>query len=109
MSWTQSVEPLCKTCPGTPAIEMIIERSDPWCNGVLLLGLDAPEDELARSFAVAARIRLCRGFAVGRSIFGAAARGWFAGEIDDARAVGDMTDSYQRLIGHWQAARRTAP
>jgi 5-dehydro-2-deoxygluconokinase len=91
------------------AIEMIIERSDPWCNGVLLLGLDAPEDELARSFAVAARIRLCRGFAVGRSIFGAAARGWFAGDIDDARAVGDMTDSYQRLIGHWQAARRTAP
>jgi 5-dehydro-2-deoxygluconokinase len=57
---------------------------------------------------VAARVRLCRGFAVGRSIFGATARAWFAGELDDARAVGDMADCYQRLIGHWQGARRAA-
>jgi 5-dehydro-2-deoxygluconokinase len=90
------------------AIEAVIERRDPWCNGVLLLGLEAPEEELARSFAVAARVRLCRGFAVGRSIFGAAARAWFAGELDDERAIGDVADSYQRLIGHWQAARRAA-
>jgi 5-dehydro-2-deoxygluconokinase len=90
------------------AIESVIEQRDPWCNGVLLLGLDAPEEELTRSFAVAARVRLCRGFAVGRSIFGATARAWFAGELDDARAVGDMAECYQRLIGHWQAARRAA-
>ena len=88
------------------ALVSVIETRDPWCNGVLLLGLEAPEEELARSFAVAARVRLCRGFAVGRSIFGASARAWFAGELDDAHAVADMADCYQRLIGRWQAARR---
>ena len=86
----------------------VIEQRDPWCNGVLLLGLEAPEEELARSFAVAAQVPLCRGFAVGRSIFGATARAWFAGELDDVRAIEDMANRYQRLIGHWQAARRAA-
>jgi 5-dehydro-2-deoxygluconokinase len=90
------------------AIAAVIEQRDPWCNGVLLLGLEAPEEELARSFAVAARVPLCRGFAVGRSIFGATARAWFAGELDDARAIGDMADCYERLIVHWQAARGAA-
>jgi 5-dehydro-2-deoxygluconokinase len=88
------------------ALVSVIERRDPWCNGVLLLGLEAPEEELARSFSVAARVPLCRGFAVGRSIFGASARAWFADELDDERAIADMADCYQRLIGHWQAARR---
>jgi 5-dehydro-2-deoxygluconokinase len=87
------------------ALVSVIERRDPWCNGVLLLGLDAPEEELTRSFAVAARVPMCRGFAVGRSIFGSSARAWFAGELDDAQAIADMADSYQRLIGHWRAAR----
>jgi 5-dehydro-2-deoxygluconokinase len=94
--------------PSWRALVSVIERRDPWCNGVLLLGLEAPEDELARSFAVAARVPLCRGFAVGRSIFGASARAWFADELDDERAIDDMAACYQRLIGHWQAARRAA-
>ena len=37
-----------------------------------------------RRFALAARHPICRGFAVGRTIFGDAARAWFAGSIDDA-------------------------
>ncbi len=87
------------------ALTSVIERRDPWCNGILLLGLEASEQQLAESFEVAARVRLCRGFAVGRSIFGAAARGWFAGELDDAQAVSDVADCYERLIGRWRAAR----
>jgi 5-dehydro-2-deoxygluconokinase len=90
------------------ALVEVIGRRDPWCNGVLLLGLDAGEAELKQSFAVAARVPICRGFAVGRSIFGAAARAWFAGELDDAQAIAEIADCYQRLIGHWQAARRAA-
>ena len=41
---------------------------------VLVLGLDAPEAELAASFEVAARHPQVKGFAVGRTIFGAVAR-----------------------------------
>jgi len=90
------------------AIGSVIADRDPWCNGVLLLGLDAPEEVLLQSFEVAAAVPACRGFAVGRSIFGAAARGWFAGEIDDAAAVDSIAASYSRLIAAWQSARDRA-
>jgi len=90
------------------AVADVIARRDPHCNGVLLLGLDASEEELRRSFAQAAAVPVCRGFAVGRSIFGATARRWFAEEIADAEAIELMAASYQRLIGMWQHARRAA-
>ena len=83
-------------------IARVIERRDSRCRGILLLGLDAPEEELTRAFHTASAHALCKGFAVGRTIFGAAARSWFAGEIDDDAAVADMAASYGRLIAAWQ-------
>ncbi len=53
-----------------------IQEYDPWCRGIVVLGLDAPEAELAESFAIAARQPLVKGFAVGRTIFAEAARSW---------------------------------
>ena len=69
-----------------PALDALIAERDPWCRGVVLLGLNAPIDELARGFAAASGSRTCRGFAVGRTIFGDPARAWLAGAIDDAGA-----------------------
>lgn len=93
----------------TPAswrnIARVIEERDPWCNGILMLGLDAPEETLQRAFEDVAPIALCRGFAVGRSIFNAAARGWFAGALGDEAAIADIADRYQRLIRCWRDAR----
>jgi 5-dehydro-2-deoxygluconokinase len=43
----------------------------------------ASEEDLAASLALAARHDLVKGFAVGRTIFGEAARGWLAGEMTD--------------------------
>lgn len=88
-----------------PHVVAAIEANDPQCNGVLLLGLDAPEQVLGASFEVAAPIRHCRGFAVGRSIFGSAARDWMRGEIDDAAVVDDIATRYRRLIDVWQSRR----
>lgn len=82
----------------------VIGARDPLCNGVLLLGLDAPEDQLAESFRVAAPNPVCRGFAVGRSIFGDAARRWFAGTLSDADAIAEIAEKYERIIGVWQTA-----
>ena len=82
--------------------------SDPWCNGVLLLGLDAREEQLALSFAVAARDPVCRGFAVGRRIFGPPARDWFAGTIDDATATARIAAGYARMIDLWRRRRPSA-
>jgi 5-dehydro-2-deoxygluconokinase len=82
-----------------------IERNDPYTRGIVVLGLDAPEAELAASFAMAAQQPLVKGFAVGRTIFGDAARAWMAGDISDAEAIDMMRGRYQRLCEIWDQAR----
>jgi 5-dehydro-2-deoxygluconokinase len=84
----------------------VIAHHDPHCRGVLVLGLEASEDELARSFAIAAPHAVCRGFAVGRSIFAEAAAGWFAGALADEAVVDSVAERYRRLVTHWDRARR---
>ena len=95
--------------PGSDAlwqrIAETIGRHDPYCRGVLLLGLDAPVGELEASLARAARAPVCKGFAIGRTIFGAPARAWFEGEIDDAAAIAGMAETYARLIQAWDRLR----
>ncbi|PWG16956.1 bifunctional 5-dehydro-2-deoxygluconokinase/5-dehydro-2-deoxyphosphogluconate aldolase [Salibaculum griseiflavum] len=85
-----------------------IERNDPRTRGIVVLGLDAPEAELAESFALAAKQPLVKGFAVGRTIFGDAARAWMKGEMSDADAVAQMADRYARLCEIWDTAREAA-
>ena len=82
-----------------------IERNDPWCRGVVVLGLDAPEAELAESFATAAQHDLVKGFAIGRTIFADAARDWFSGELDDSAVVATMAEKFRRLCNIWDKAR----
>ena len=82
-----------------------INRNDPHVRGVVVLGLDASEDALFASFALAAKHPLVKGFAIGRTIFGNAARGWFKGEVTDAEAIAMMSDRYARLCSSWDAAR----
>ncbi|MFC3631551.1 5-dehydro-2-deoxygluconokinase [Paracoccus angustae] len=82
-----------------------IEDHDRHTRGIVVLGLDAPEDELAASFEVAAGFPLVRGFAVGRTIFADAARGWLAGALSDADAVAQMAARYGRLCAIWDRAR----
>jgi len=85
-----------------------IERNDPRTRGIVVLGLDAPEAELAVSFALAAKQPLVKGFAVGRTIFGQVARDWLAGSITDGEAVECMVGNYARLCAVWNEARAAA-
>ncbi|NKL55296.1 bifunctional 5-dehydro-2-deoxygluconokinase/5-dehydro-2-deoxyphosphogluconate aldolase [Rhizobium leguminosarum] len=82
-----------------------IEDNDRHTRGIVVLGLDAPEDVLKASFEVAARFPLVKGFAVGRTIFGSVARGWFEGSISDEEAVDEMAKRYSRLCTVWDGAR----
>ena len=82
-----------------------IEDNDRHTRGIVVLGLDAPEAELAASFKVAAAFPLVRGFAVGRTIFGEVARDWLAGRVGDDEAVARMADRYARLCAIWDQAR----
>ncbi|GAB4347487.1 MAG: 5-dehydro-2-deoxygluconokinase [Oricola sp.] len=82
-----------------------IERHDRRTRGIVVLGLDAPAHELEKSFASAARHELVKGFAVGRTIFGDAARSWLAGQIGDDDAVAAMVANYRSLCDMWDKAR----
>jgi 5-dehydro-2-deoxygluconokinase len=87
------------------AIGKVLAKSDPHCRGVLLLGLEASEAELERSFALAARHPACKGFAVGRSIFMDAARRWFGNECNDEAVTDEVAANYLRLVSTWKNAR----
>ena len=82
-----------------------IKRHDPYCRGIVVLGLGSGEDALAESFALAARHDLVRGFAVGRTIHAAPGRAWLAEEISADEAVGRMAATFDRLCRVWDAAR----
>lgn len=80
----------------------LIDERDPHCRGIVILGFDAPIDELARGFKACAGVQHIRGFAVGRSIFGKPARAWLAGEINDAQLLEQITTKYRQVIAAWQ-------
>lgn len=82
-------------------IDAVLDARDPHCRGVLLLGLDAPEEELAASFRASAPSRKCRGFAVGRTIFGRPSERWLTGAIDDEALIAEVASSFERMIELW--------
>ncbi len=95
--------------PGEAAwanIARAVKEGDPFCRGVVLLGLEAPEEDLAEAFAVARACGIVRGFAVGRTIFMEPAVEWFAGRIGDREAVARMAGAFERLSSLW---RQTLP
>ena len=87
------------------AIGETIAKRDSLCRGIVMLGQDAPEAELEKSFALAARAPRVRGFAVGRTIFSRAAEGWLGGRMDDAAAIDDMAERFSRLVKTWETVR----
>jgi 5-dehydro-2-deoxygluconokinase len=91
------------------AIEEVIAACDPHCRGVVMLGLEAPEDELARAFAAAAESSIVRGFAIGRTIFGDVAESWLAGRTTDDEAVSAMAGTFRRLTEAWDHAMAPRP
>ena len=87
-------------------IDAAIAAGDPLCRGVLVLGLEAPEAELAAAFRDARGSAWVKGFAVGRTIFVEPARRWFAGQGGDEEAVSAMAAAFGRLVEAWERAGR---
>jgi len=86
-------------------IEAVIDENDPWCMGIVLLGLEAPLDQLREAFAATDGITAVRGFAVGRSIFSDAAEAWLAGRMSDEAAIEDMARRFSALAEAWLAVK----
>ena len=88
------------------AIEALIGEYDPYCRGILFLGLNVAEAELVKRFAALPESPRALGFAIGRSIFLEPARKWFAGQMSDEDAVATMRDCFLRLARAWNGRNR---
>ncbi|HKU00236.1 MAG TPA: 5-dehydro-2-deoxygluconokinase [Paraburkholderia sp.] len=89
-------------------IDALIAERDPYCRGVVLLGLSAPIEQLTNGFRAAAASQTCRGFTVGRTIFYEPSLAWLAGEIDDKELIARVRRAFETLIAAWRAARGQA-
>jgi 5-dehydro-2-deoxygluconokinase len=95
-----------ETAAAWAAIGAVIAERDPFCRGVVMLGLEAPTEDLARAFRLAADAPVVKGFAVGRTIFAEPAKAWLGGRIDDEAAIAAMARAFAELVAAWQAARQ---
>ncbi|WP_337266439.1 bifunctional 5-dehydro-2-deoxygluconokinase/5-dehydro-2-deoxyphosphogluconate aldolase [Oryzifoliimicrobium ureilyticus] len=86
-------------------IDAVIAKNDPLCRGVVLLGLEAPAEELIRGFEATLAAKSVKGFAVGRTIFAEPARAWLSGQIDDEGAITDMAGRFRYLTEAWLKTR----
>jgi 5-dehydro-2-deoxygluconokinase len=86
-------------------IEKVIADNDPWCRGIVLLGLEAPAAELEKAFAATTVAPMVKGFAVGRTIFAHAAQQWLSGAINDEQAISDMAGRFEALTKAWLRTR----
>jgi len=94
-----------KLAPQTPAVwerlSALITQRQPHCRGIVLLGLDAADDELRQGFQDCAAFPLVKGFTVGRTIFGEPSRRWFEAKLDDAGLINAVSENYVQLIDYW--------
>ncbi len=87
------------------AVSSAIEDNDPYARGVMLLGLDAPAEDLVAQFRLAAACPMVKGFAVGRTIFGEPAKDWLAGILSDEAVKKIMADRFRQLVDAWLTLR----
>jgi 5-dehydro-2-deoxygluconokinase len=90
------------------AIDALVRERDPYCRGVVLLGLQASVEELSASFRQASGSASCRGFMVGRTIFHEPSKRWLAGEFDDAALIAAVRANFEALIAAWRRSRGAA-
>jgi 5-dehydro-2-deoxygluconokinase len=86
-------------------VDALVAERDPYCRGVVILGLKASVEQLAAAFRDAAGARSCRGFVVGRTISHEPARAWLAGRIDDGGLVSQVVANFAALVRAWRDAR----
>jgi 5-dehydro-2-deoxygluconokinase len=91
---------------GWQALAQLIDRRDPQCRGVVILGLNQPLAELAKSFAQATH-PIVKGFMVGRTLWAAPSQRWLRGESSDDDFVDAVARNFATLVDSWVAARRT--
>jgi len=97
-----------QTPDGWQRIGRLLKARAPHCRGVVMLGLDAPLDELKKGLMDSAGVDVCKGFAVGRTIFGEPSRRWLRGDYNDEQLIEAVLANYMTLVDAWQMRQRAA-
>ncbi|MHA3903221.1 bifunctional 5-dehydro-2-deoxygluconokinase/5-dehydro-2-deoxyphosphogluconate aldolase [Castellaniella sp. WN] len=87
-------------------VAALIEAQDPYCRGVVLLGLNQPLETLSLSFRQA-RHPIVKGFMVGRSIWQSPGADWLDRRITDHDFIEAASANFAQLVEAWQ--NRHAP
>ncbi|AIA70416.1 MULTISPECIES: bifunctional 5-dehydro-2-deoxygluconokinase/5-dehydro-2-deoxyphosphogluconate aldolase [Pectobacterium] len=87
---------------GWEQLTPLLAQRDPYCRGVVILGLDAPLETLQQGFSAAVNFPIVKGFAVGRTLFAQPAQKWLRNEIDDAELIEQVKHNYLQLIAVWR-------
>ncbi|MDR5823441.1 5-dehydro-2-deoxygluconokinase [Caballeronia sp. LZ043] len=87
------------------AVDALIAERDPYCRGVVLLGLSAGVEQLRDAFRAAADSATCRGFTVGRTIFHEPSRAWLSEQISDDELITRVRHTFETLIAAWRETR----
>ncbi|ANQ18498.1 bifunctional 5-dehydro-2-deoxygluconokinase/5-dehydro-2-deoxyphosphogluconate aldolase [Vibrio natriegens] len=83
-------------------VSSVVTERDAFCRGVVILGLDAPQEELQKGFNATAGKEIVKGFAVGRTLFGEPSRQWLANSISDETLIENIKQNYHNLIALWR-------
>ncbi|WVE32335.1 5-dehydro-2-deoxygluconokinase [Vibrio natriegens] len=83
-------------------VSAVVTERDAFCRGVVILGLDAPQEELQKGFDATAGKEIVKGFAVGRTLFGEPSRQWLANSINDETLIENIKQNYHNLIALWR-------
>lgn len=96
-----------ETADAWDQLESMVKSFDPYCRGVILLGLSQPIEDLRKPIELAAQQPFCQGFAVGRSIFMDPARKWFAGISTDEETVNEIKGNYAKVVDMWSSTKQS--
>ncbi len=83
-------------------IDQLIKSRAPYCRGVVLLGLDASVEVLQEGFNAASGQSLCKGFAIGRTIFSEPTKAWLDGHLNETDYVSEIKSNYLTMSQLWQ-------
>lgn len=85
-------------------LESIIKSHDPYCRGVVILGLNQPIEQLIKGFGEAPT-SIVKGFMVGRSVWAEPSLAWLKNSIGDEEFCEQISFNFGSLIHGWLASR----
>ena len=82
-------------------IDVIIDNRDPYCRGIVILGLGATKEKLHNGFKRTSASKYVKGFAVGRTIFSEPSKMWLQNQIDDNVLIKKIKENYIEITQLW--------